>query len=63
VLNPGSSALMVVTGACMGGPGTHHWWEALAFVPLVTEDSVPSNVFPQKWGRLPEVGFSRGIPF
>jgi hypothetical protein len=31
-------------------------------VPLGTGDSVPSNVFPDNWGRVPEVAFSGGIP-
>jgi hypothetical protein len=44
----GSSAFTVVTGAWMGGPGTCHWWEALALVPLGTKDSVPSNDFSGK---------------
>jgi hypothetical protein len=35
------------------------WWEALALVPLGTEDSVPSNAFSGKWGQVPEVASSR----
>jgi hypothetical protein len=55
-----SPAFMVVTVACMGSPGTRHWVEALAAGPLGTGDSVPSNVFPDKWNRDPEVVFSGG---
>jgi hypothetical protein len=37
-------------------------WEALASIPLGPRDSVPSNVFLDKWGRVPEVVFSGGTP-
>jgi hypothetical protein len=46
----------------MGGPRTIIGWEALALVPLGTEDSVPSNVFPYKWGRILEEAFSGALP-
>jgi hypothetical protein len=59
----GSPAFMVVTGACMEGPGTVTVWEALASVTLGTGNSVPSNIFPDKWGRVLEVAFSRGTSF
>jgi hypothetical protein len=36
--------------------------EALASVPLGTEDRVPSNVFPDKWGRVLGVACSRDTP-
>jgi hypothetical protein len=58
----GSPVFMVVREACMGGPRTRHGWEALTTFPLGTGDSVPSNVFPDKWGRVPEVAFSGGTP-
>jgi hypothetical protein len=41
-------------------PGPVIGWEALTPVPRGIEDSVPSNVFPDKWGRVPEVAFSGG---
>jgi hypothetical protein len=56
------SAFVVVTGPWIGGPGTHHWVEALASVPLETKDRVPSNVFPDKWSKVLEVASSRGTP-
>jgi hypothetical protein len=37
-------------------------WEVLASVPLRTGDSVPSNVFPDNWGRVREVAFSGDTP-
>jgi hypothetical protein len=37
-------------------------WETLASVSLGTGNSVPSNVFLDKWGRVLEVAFSRGTP-
>jgi hypothetical protein len=43
-------------------PGPVIGWEALALVPLGTGDSMPSNVFPNIWGRVPEVAFSRDTP-
>jgi hypothetical protein len=58
----GSPAFMVVREACMEAPGPIIGWEALTFVPLGTGDSVISNVFPNKWGRVLEVAFSRGTP-
>jgi hypothetical protein len=53
-----SPVFMVVSGACMGSPGPVIVWEALALGPLGMGDSVPSNVFPNKWGRVPVVAFS-----
>jgi hypothetical protein len=58
----GSSAFMVVREACMGGPGTLHWVGGSDSVPLGTGDSVPFNVFLDKWGRIPVVAFSGGTP-
>jgi hypothetical protein len=48
----GSPAVMVDTGACMGGSRTPHLVGALGLVPLRTRESKPSNVFPDKWGRV-----------
>jgi hypothetical protein len=58
-----SSAFMVVREACMGGPRICIGWEALISFFVGTGDSVPSNGFPNKWGRVLEVAFSRGTPF
>jgi hypothetical protein len=56
----GFSAFMVVTEPGGEAPGHIIGWEALASVYLGTGDSVPPNVFPYKWGRIPEVAFSGG---
>jgi hypothetical protein len=58
----GSSAFMVVIEPGWEAQGPVVGWEALALVPLGPGDSVPSNVFPDKWVRLPEVASSRGTP-
>jgi hypothetical protein len=42
--------------------GTIIGWEALALVLLGTNNSVPSNDFPGKWGRVLEVTSSRDTP-
>jgi hypothetical protein len=49
---------MLVTVAYMGVPVSYHWE-----VPKGTKDGVPSNDFPNKWGRVLEVVSSRGTPF
>jgi hypothetical protein len=56
----GSSAFMVVTEPGWEAQRPVIGWEALALVPLGTWDSVPSNVFPNKWGRVLEVAFTGG---
>jgi hypothetical protein len=58
----GSSAFTVVTEPGWEVLGPIIGWEVLASVPLETRDSVPSDVFPYKWGRVPEVSFSGGTP-
>jgi hypothetical protein len=58
----GSSAFMVVAKPVWEAPGPVIGWESLISVPLRTGDSVPSNVFPDKWSRVLEVAFSRGTP-
>jgi hypothetical protein len=61
-LTQGSSAFTVVTEPGWEAQGPIIGWEALTSFPLGTGDSVPSNVFPDKWGRVPEVAFSGGTP-
>jgi hypothetical protein len=61
-LTQGSSAFTVVTESGWEAQGPIIGWEALTSFPLGTGDSVPSNVFPDKWGRVPEVAFSGGTP-
>jgi hypothetical protein len=58
----GSSAFTVVTEPGCEALGPVIGWETLASIPLGTGDSVPSNVFPDKWGRVLEVAFSMVIP-
>jgi hypothetical protein len=58
-----SSAFMVVTEPGWEALGPVIGWEALAFVPLGTEDSVPSNVFSNNWGRVLEVVFLGRTPY
>jgi hypothetical protein len=62
VLNLGLFAFPVVTKPVWEAPGPVIGWEALTLVPLRTGDSVPSNVFPHKWSRVPEVALSGGTP-
>jgi hypothetical protein len=61
-LTQGSSVFMVVTEPGWEASGPVIQWEALALVPLGAWDSVPSNVFPDKWGRVLDVAFSGGTP-
>jgi hypothetical protein len=49
----GSSAFTVVTKPVGEAPRLIIGWEVLTSVPPRTGDSVPSNVFPDKWGRVP----------
>jgi hypothetical protein len=56
----GSSAFTVVPGWEAQGPAIG--WGGLVSVPRGTRDSVPSNVFPNKLGRVLEVAFSGGTP-
>jgi hypothetical protein len=58
----GSSTFMVVTEPGWEAQVPIIGREALASVPLGTGNSVPSNVFPDKWGRILEVAFSGGTP-
>jgi hypothetical protein len=51
------SSDFVVTEPVWKAKGPIIGWESLALVPLGTKDNVPSNVFPEKWGRVPEVTF------
>jgi hypothetical protein len=55
-----SSAFMVVTEACMGGPGTRHWVGGSDLGSPENRVSVLSSFFSEKWGRVPEVAFSWG---
>jgi hypothetical protein len=43
-------------------PGPIIEWEDLVSVPLGTKDTVLSNDFPNKWGKVPEIASSRGTP-
>jgi hypothetical protein len=58
----GFSAFTMVTEPVWEALGPVIGWEALTSVPLRTGDSVPSNVFLDKWGRVPDVAFSGGTP-
>jgi hypothetical protein len=61
-LTQGSSAFTVGIEPGWEAQGPIIGWEALASVPRGTGDSVPSNVFPDKWGRVPFRAFSRATP-
>jgi hypothetical protein len=61
-LTQGSSTFTVVTEPGWEVQGPVIGWEFLASVPRGTRVSVPSNLFPDKWGRVLEVAFSRGTP-
>jgi hypothetical protein len=58
----GSSVFTVITEPGREAQGPIIGWEALASVPRKTRDSVHSNVFPDKWGRVLEVAFFGGTP-
>jgi hypothetical protein len=57
-----SAAFMVITEPGWEAQGPVIGWKVLASVPRGTGDSVPSNDFPNKWGRVTEIAFSRGPP-
>jgi hypothetical protein len=58
----GSSAFTVVTGAWMGGPGTHHWVGGSGLSSPGNWGQCAFQFFPQKMGQVPEVAFSGALP-
>jgi hypothetical protein len=55
-----SPAFTVITGACMGGPRTCHWVGGSGLSSPGNRGQCAFQCFPDKWGRVPEVGFSGG---
>jgi hypothetical protein len=56
----GSSAFMVVTGACMGGPRTHYWVAASGLHSPGTQRQCGYQCFPWQMGHGPEDSFLQG---
>jgi hypothetical protein len=63
IVKPRSSfGFMVVIGALIVGPRTHHSVGGSASVSLGTEESMPSNDFPSIWVRVLEVASLGALP-